>query len=43
MRVADPIADLAAIGEARREARRRIEAGVPIESELFDRRMAGSP
>jgi ATP-dependent DNA helicase RecG len=43
MRVADPIADLAAIGEARREARRRIEAGVPIESELFDRRTAGSP
>jgi len=43
MRVADPVADLAAIGEARREARRRIEAGEPIESELFDGATAGKP
>jgi ATP-dependent DNA helicase RecG len=43
MRVADPIADLASVGDARREARRRIEAGEPIESELFDRVTAGSP
>ncbi|HYK41643.1 MAG TPA: ATP-dependent DNA helicase RecG [Thermoanaerobaculia bacterium] len=35
MRVADPIADLGAIGEARREARRRMEAGETVESELF--------
>jgi len=43
MRVADPVADLAAIGEARREARMRIEAGEPIESELFDGATAGKP
>jgi hypothetical protein len=38
MRVADPIADLAAVGEARREARKRIEAGETIESDLFESR-----
>ncbi len=35
MRVADPISDLARLGEARREAVRRIEAGETIESDLF--------
>ncbi|MDQ6894787.1 MAG: ATP-dependent DNA helicase RecG [Acidobacteriota bacterium] len=43
LRVADPVADLAAIGEARREASGRIEAGESIESELFDRRTVDSP
>jgi ATP-dependent DNA helicase RecG len=43
LRVADPVADLAAIGEARREARRRIEAGESIESELFGPGTVGSP
>jgi len=38
MRVADPIADLGAVGEARREARKRIEAGETIESDLFGSR-----
>ena len=38
MRVADPIADLGAVGEARREARKRIEAGEAIESDLFGSR-----
>ena len=35
LRVADPIADLGAIGEARAEARRRMDAGETVESELF--------
>jgi ATP-dependent DNA helicase RecG len=35
MRVADPIADLARLGEARREALRRMAAGETIESDLF--------
>jgi len=38
MRVADPIADLGAVGEARSEARKRIEAGETIESDLFGSR-----
>jgi ATP-dependent DNA helicase RecG len=43
LRVADPLADLAAIGEARREARGRMEAGEPIESELFGGGTVESP
>jgi ATP-dependent DNA helicase RecG len=35
MRVADPLRDLARLGEARRIARERIERGAAIESDLF--------
>jgi ATP-dependent DNA helicase RecG len=35
MRVADPIRDLARLGEARRIARERVEKGEPVVSDLF--------
>jgi ATP-dependent DNA helicase RecG len=35
MRVADPLADLAALGEARLEARKRMERAERVESDLF--------
>jgi ATP-dependent DNA helicase RecG len=35
MRVADPVADLPRLGEARRDALRRVAAGEAIESDLF--------
>jgi ATP-dependent DNA helicase RecG len=35
MRVADPLRDLARLGEARRIAREREEKGVPVVSDLF--------
>ncbi len=37
LRVADPVSDLPRLAEARREARRRVEAGEAIESDLFGR------
>ncbi|MEO8430884.1 MAG: ATP-dependent DNA helicase RecG [Acidobacteriota bacterium] len=37
LRVADPIGDLPRLADARREARRRVEAGEAIDSELFGR------
>jgi ATP-dependent DNA helicase RecG len=46
MKVADPVADLARLGEARREALERMKRGEAIESDLFlsdDHPITGSP
>ena len=37
LRIADPVGDLPRLADARREARRRVEAGEAIESDLFGR------